>query len=149
MQKNYIINEKTYYLNESNNDLIVNELGEEHIINDLSEKKVLEQSCLYYGCSLKGRKDGTKNLINEKYKVPVMVNEKKLLTFFSIISRGNTTTVWLSYNNIESYHQISKNKVLINFKNNYSKTFHTSYYVFHHQILKCSRLIVIYNNRNS
>lgn len=148
MKKNYIINERTYYIREKDDHLYINELGEEFENKEERLKNILETSCLFYGSTLKGRKEGTKNLINEVYKLPIIINDAKLLIIFPLVSLRSDKSIWLVYNNIKEYHQINKSKVLVTFKNNSTTIIKVSYYRFHMQILKCSRLEVVKNSRN-
>lgn len=148
MKKKYIIKEKTNYLEQKEDKIIINEVSKEYEVSDVGIKRILEDSCSFYGCSYQGRKNGTKTLLNENYKLPIILKENDLLIFFPLNSLRSNKNIWINYSNIKSYHQISKSKVLVEFKNGHQHTFNVSYYIFHNQILKCSRLIVIYNSRN-
>lgn len=146
--KCYIINEKTLYLGEIDDKNVINEYGIELEIKDMDTKKIVNSSCLFYGTSYQGRKLGTKNMINETYKLPIILNEAKKIIIFPINSLKSKKNFWIIYNNISNYHQISKSKVLVEFNNDFSKVFNISYYIFHNQMSKCSRLFIVYSNRN-
>lgn len=148
MKNSYIINENTYYLEQKEGKIIVNELSTNINIDNISIKRILEDSCSFYGCSYQGRKIGSKTLLNENYKLPIILKENKMLIIFPLNSLRSNNNIWITYSNIKNYYKLSKSKVLVEFLNGYQKVFNVSYYIFHNQILKCSRLIVIYNVRN-
>lgn len=145
----YIINEKTLYLGCIDAKNVINESGIELEITNMDTKKIINCSCLFYGTSYQGRKKGTKNMINETYKLPIILNESKKIVIFPIYSLKSKKNFWIVYNNIKNYQQISKSKVLVEFINGFSKVFHISYYIFHNQMSKCSRLLIVYTNRNN
>lgn len=145
MQKEYIINENTLYIVKKDEGIEVFEIDNTIFLKDKTIKKFLNDSCTFYGSSLKGRQKGSESLITDTYKLPIIIKDRKLLVLFPIKEGKNT--IWINYNNIIDYHQISKVKVLIEFKNKQTVHFNTSYYSFHQQILKCSRLIIVYNSR--
>lgn len=147
MTKKYIINDSTLYLEKIGKDIHVIETNEEKTIKDTSMTLLLDQSCNFYGSSYEGRKKGSENLITESYKLPIIIKENKFLLMFPIGATRSSKSVWINYNNIEEYHQITSKKVLVDFVGGIRQTFNVSYYTFHKQILKCSRLIVVYNNR--
>lgn len=149
MLKNYIINESTLYLEQQEQDVLINDLSTFLTIPNMKLKKIIEESCLYYGCSYRGHLAGTKSLINENYKLPIIINPHKKIVIFPLTALSNSQSIWFNFSNIENYHQISKSKVLVEFKGGISRIFHVSYFIFHNQILRCSRLLVIFNNRNN
>lgn len=144
--KNYIINERTLFLEKQKEKVIIHELFTKGETSN-SIKKILNDSCLFYGSTLRGRLIFSKEILNESYKNPIFINEKQLLIVFPLTALRNKEALLVVYNNIDKYHQISKSKVLVKFKNGDQHTFHVSYYIFHQQILKCSRLLVIYKAR--
>lgn len=148
MKNNYIINENTNFLMQKEDKIFINELSTPIFIKNISIKRILEDSCNFYGCTFQGRKNGSKYLLNENYKLPIILKEKSLLIVFPLNSLRSNNNIWIVYSNIKDYYQLSKSKVLVEFKNGFQQVFNVSYYIFHNQILKCSRLIVIYNNRN-
>ena len=60
----YIINKDTYYLMFDGCKTVIKELSTELVIPGDNLMDILDNSCKYYGSSLKGRLVGTKNLIN-------------------------------------------------------------------------------------
>jgi len=144
---NYIINEST---------LVLFSLGEktkvyEKYVNYVVNKKlitIIDESCKYYGSSLKGRTDATAFLIGVSYKCPIVVSEKKNIIFFPTNSMHNSDCVWVNYQMIDNYY-LNDNKLLtVNFKYDKSIELDISSNVFCNQILKSSRLESILRNKH-
>ena len=96
--ENYEINKNTVALYAMGEKTRVYEEDTNFIVNQ-SANKIMEESCRYFGSSLEGRKNGTKNLIGVSYKAPIIVEESCNIIFFptSIPSQkcsyGNTTRI--------------------------------------------------------
>lgn len=76
MLKNYIINDETlllipYFYNGANITKVY-EFDEELLVEKLPYE-IIKESCLFFGSSFEGRRDGTMALINCKMKVPVII----------------------------------------------------------------------------
>ena len=81
-ENDYIINVETLLiLPYGKGRSIVYEMDETLIIN-LDILQIIKNSCLFFGSSLEGRKEGTKYLINCEMKVPIIVEDSKLIIFF-------------------------------------------------------------------
>lgn len=142
----YIINKNTYYLLYDNSNTVINELSTELIIPGNNVKKILENSCEYYGSSLQGRIIGARKLINNKYKLPIIISEKNNILFFPLNGRKNEEIIWFNFGMIKNYKKCGE-FVSVTFTNEETKKFMISYTIFNNQILKCSRMLVVYMNR--
>lgn len=141
---NYIINKNTNFLFFDGNNTLINEVNNQlcfktNVIND-----ILNNSCIYYGSTLKGRIISCKKLINSYYKIPVIISEKNNLLFFYI--NNNNLIYWFNFLNIKDYYKKDK-KLIVEFINDFKLVLNVSYSVFHNQILKCSRLLIVYSSR--
>ena len=143
----YILNKNTLFIYFDGKNTIINELSTEFSFSNNILKKILENSCIYYGSSLKGRMEGSKNLINSKYRLPIIISDKNNLIFFPINGAKKNEIIWFNFNMIKIYIK-EKNFVKIIFNNNYEQQFMISYTIFNNQMLKCSRLWWVYNSRN-
>ena len=119
------------------------ELNDEYIVN-LTPYQVIENSCSYYGSSLNGRIKGSKNIIGSYYKLPVIVSERNNIVFFPL-KKGNCWW-WINFNSVK-YFEKTSNGVLVSFKNELKKNISVSYTIFNNQMLKCSRLWLVYTTR--
>ena len=106
--ESYIINcETLLILSLNDNSCKVFEFDDVIIVKK-SISHIIKDSCLYFGSSLDGRKEGTKSLINCEMKVPIIIEDSQNLIFFPTSSYRNSMNIWVSYNNLLKY---SKNDI--------------------------------------
>ena len=117
---------------------MVYEIGSTFKIN-MSIKQILDFSCNFYGSSLKGRMEGSKHILNMKYKLPIIVNQYKNLIFFSTRSYTDNNTYIINYNNIDYYEKSGKDTDIY-FKNNIKIKLNDSYNVFKNQYINADLL---------
>ena len=137
----------------SNNTLFIEFNGEKTLIKeddadlvfngDLTNS-ILNISCIYYGSSLNGRIKGSRSILGSYYKLPIIISEKNRIIFFPV--KNDKNVLWINFNNIGGYEN-KKNGMLIIFKNGYKKYLKISSTVFNNQLLKCSRLWLVYLTR--
>lgn len=101
--------------------------------------KIMEDSCLYFGCSLEGRKKGTYNMIGINYKAPIVVEETQELIFFPLSSSRYHNSIWIGLKHIKKYYR-SEDKIILEFINNQKIALDISYGVLDNQILRATRL---------
>lgn len=104
-------------------------------------KSILNESCISYGSSLNGRINGSKWALKSKYKLPIVVSEKEKLVFFPVKELGKE--IWVNFemiNDVKRY----KDSVKVEFKNGLKVDINVSYTVFNNQVLKASRLWIIF-----
>ena len=142
----YVINTSTLIIINKNNYSMVIENDQQLIVNKTA-KDIIEDSCNYYGSSLKGRISGSKNLIGVGYKCPIIINENKSIIFFPTSGLRDNNCIWISLNNIEKYYVNELGKTEIIFKNNYKITLLLSLGIIDRQILRATRLLAVLNGR--
>lgn len=139
MIDNYEINNSTLLLNPIDLKKVkVIELENEIIINN-NIKKIIDNSCKFFGSSLLGRQEGTKNMINISVKAPIIIEESKNIIFFPTKSPREKDCIWISYNNLIKYIK-NNSKVTLFFKNNIIIDLDVSYYIIDNQITRCIKL---------
>lgn len=84
------------------------EKDDEFIIDD-TVLNIVNNSCLFFGSSLKGRVEGTKYLLNYAYKLPIIIDNLNRLIFFPTLSYDSAECIWLSLKNIDKYEKSDKN----------------------------------------
>ena len=119
--------------------------NKELITNELSTN-VIKKLCLFYGSSLMGRINGTKEMIGISYKCPIIISETKEIIAFPTISYKNKDCNWFFLKHIEKYYY-KNNNVEIIFKNGKKIVIKTSFGVIDKQILRSSRLQGVLNAR--
>lgn len=116
--------------------------------SERTTKKVIEDSCEYFGVSYNSRLEGSTNILNTKYKNPIIVEEINRIIFFPVNSPIRSNALWVSFKNIRNYYPTkNKKKTLIEFNNGKTIEIDVSYYSFNQQYLKASKLNSILSNR--
>ena len=109
-------------------------LDNEFIIN-LDSKKIIDDSCKFFGSSLNDKVNMTKRLINIKSKSPIIIEESRNIIFFPLKSVREKCNIWISYNNLEKYIK-NGNKTVFYFKNNKQVVIDFSYYIIDNQVTR-------------
>ena len=109
-------------------------LDDEFIIN-IDSKKIIDNSCKYFGSSLNDRVNTTKRLINIKSKSPIIVEESRNIIFFPLKSIRDKCNIWISYNNLEKYIK-SGDKTIFIFNNKKEVIIDFSYYIIDNQVTR-------------
>ena len=142
----YIINKNTNYLMFDGDNTIINELTTELVKKGNFLKNILESSCEYYGSSLKGRIISSRKIIKSSYRMPIIVSEKSNILLFPINGKNNKEQIWFNFLNIKSYEK-DQEFVNVTFNTGFSQKFMLSYAILNNQMLKCSRLLLIFMMR--
>ncbi len=139
---NYEINEETYAV-------IAQNLGKTQIIEGNNEYlinqdayKIMDESCKYYGSSYKGRLEAAKELLNCSYKLPILVEESRVLIFFPIKSSLLDDCCWINLNSIKKIEKVD-NKSKITFINGREITLDVSKLSLENQIYRSTKLEAI------
>ena len=125
----------------------VYEYEETYVINKNSTK-IIDDSCKFFGSSLNGRHEGTKNLIGVTHKSPIIVEETNSMIFFPTKSPRISHCSWISLNNLENYNK-NNGKTQLCFKNGKKLDVDTSYNSIENQVLRSSRLESILRKRKA
>lgn len=139
------ITNNTLFIEYDGDNTLVRENELDYVFGGNLLKNILNNSCIYYGSSLLGRKIGSKNILGDCYKTPLIISEKNNIIFFPI--KDKSKVMWISFNNINGFKK-EKNGVMLEFKNGYSMFINVSNTILNNQILKCSRLWMVYLARS-
>lgn len=145
--KDYEINEETFAI--MPDDVWSSMVLEDDFKYEVNKTplEILDYSCKYFGSSYPGRKDGSKDILNSSYKLPILVEDTRNIIFFPTSSPLDDSCTWISLGNIKDYRKVGKSKTEILFKNNKVMTVDVSYYSFNNQVMRASRLESIIRNR--
>lgn len=138
----YIINEETLAIVSAGEDCTQVYENNQIIHVNKNVNDIMEESCLYFGSTLDGRKKATERLIGVNYKAPVIVEEANEIIFFPIFSqRYHRINSWIALSHIRSYYkdEIPRQSV-IEFQNGLTMPFSVGYNSLDSQILRATRL---------
>ena len=103
MTKEYEINEGTLAIismDEGCSKVI--EDDNSYIVGD-NAYNIIDHSCRYFGSSYNGRKEGSKSIIGQNYKLPIIIEDSMNIIFFPTASPDEDDCIWLAVNKIKSY----------------------------------------------
>ncbi len=129
----------------NDNKAKVYELDDEIDVN-YSARRIMEDSCEYFGSSLAGRQLGTTSVTGFTYKVPILIEESKRIIFFPTISPEDSNCVWLALKYVDIIHKVGK-KVCIEFCNGKKILLDVSYRTINNQLLRAYQLDSIMRER--
>ena len=109
-------------------------LDSEFII-DIDSKKIIDNSCKFFGSSLNDRINMTKRLVNVSSKSPIIVEESRNIIFFPLKSTRDKCNIWISFNNLEKYVK-NGDKTTFIFKNKKQVEIDFSYYIIDNQVTR-------------
>ena len=117
----------------------VYELNLECIVKE-SPLTIIKNSCLYFGCSYEGRKEGTKSLLGIEMKVPIVIEDSRNIIFFPTSSCINQNSIWISYQNLLKYSKVNEFSTVLYFRENKSIRVDTRYSLVDNQVIRCIKL---------
>ena len=137
---NYIINYNTLLIRPIDEwHVKVYEFDGEFIVNK-NIKQLIKESCLYFGSSIDGRKQGTKDIINCEIKLPLIIEDSRNLIIFPTASYRKNDTIWIVYNNLLNYSMDKKSFTHLNFINNFEIDIPVRYNIVDNQMIRCIKL---------
>ena len=129
----------------SDNETKVITLDNDFIIKE-SCRKIIDNSCRYFGSSLTDRINATNRLVNMASKTPIVVEESRNIIFFPLKSTREKNNIWISFNHLDKYTKDGHNTVF-KFKNGKEMTLRFSYYIVDNQVTRSLILDYEINNR--
>jgi len=107
----------TTYILEEERDCLVYE----------SPIKIIDHACKYFGSSLKGRLEGTRDISNITHKAPIAIDPMSGIYFFPTASPSNENCSWLSHSHIKEIVRKEYNRSEIIFHNGERVVLEVSY----------------------
>lgn len=101
---------------EGTTNAIVLEEKKEYTVHT-TPTKMIDEACKFFGSSLKGRLEGTKDISRITHKAPIAIDPSSGMYFFPTASPSNTECSWIAHSHVKDIHSIGKTKTEIIFKN--------------------------------
>lgn len=106
---------------------------------DYSPMKVIDAACKYFGSSLKGRMDGTRDVSNITHKPPIAIDPASGMYFFPTNSPVNSKCTWIAHSHIDTMKSVDLQQTKITFKNGKSIIVDVSYGSIMNQIQRTAQ----------
>ena len=123
------------------------EVNDEYIVNE-TPYEIMENSCRYFGSSLEGRINGSKDMLGSVYKIPIMVEESQKLIFFPTEALNSPRVGFIAYKNIKNVNKYGT-KTVVEFKNGNDILINCPYFSMKNQIFRCNMLESISDDRKN
>ena len=121
-------------INDSTTKIIT--INDEFIVN-ISAKKIIGESCRFFGSSLTDRIKATNRLV---------IEESRNIIFFPLKSTREKNNIWVSFNNLEKYEK-KGNSTIFYFKSGKKEIIEFSYYIVDNQVTRSILLDYEINKR--
>ena len=123
---------------------------EESYTIDQKPFNIMEESCIYFGSTYEGRKNGARNILGAEYKVPIVIEDSDNLIVFPTTSPSSDDCVWISLKRVKKLEKMEFNSTKIVFDNDREIIVNCSYRSIENQLSRASRLdIILRNHKNS
>ena len=119
------IDDETTKIVTSENEFIIRE----------SCKKIMDNSCKFFGSSLTDRIKATNRIVKMASKTPIVVEDTRNIIFFPLRSTREKNNIWISFNNLDTYSK-DDNKTVLIFKNGKKINLNFSYYIIDNQVTR-------------
>ena len=114
--------------------------GKDIYIVHQSSYNIIKNSCLYYGCSYDGRREGSKFLIGSDMKIPIVIEERHNIIFFPTSSCIRENSIWISFQNLVKYNKYNDISSMLYFKNHVHLVIGCKYNLIDSQFIRCIKL---------
>jgi len=138
------LNGNTLYIKTRDKDIYIKNKDESYLKKNIRIKNFLNEVCIYYGSTLKGRVKASREILNNSYKLPIIVSEKNKIILFPIKTESNE--YWINFNYVNGVRRVNKD-IEIEFVTGDNLKINTSISFINHQLLKSSRLWFIFSTR--
>ena len=119
---------------------------EKEFIVDECAKKIIDNSCKYFGSTLVERIKATQRVVNIRSKVPIIIENSRNIIFFPLKSCREKSNIWISFNNLVRYEK-KDNVTYLYFKENKVQKLDFSYYIIDNQVTRSLLLDYEMNKR--
>jgi len=144
---NYEINEGTLAILPMDSERSKVLEDETQYVIEESPFQIMDESCKYFGSSYKGRKEGSKSILGDGYKIPILVEDGENIIFFPTISPGDRECIWLASRKIKNIQAVDELSSRVIFDNNQEIEVPVSYRSLQNQLLRATRLESVMRSR--
>ncbi|WP_226038055.1 competence protein ComK [Aquibacillus saliphilus] len=112
-----------------------------------SPGKVIDLACKFFGSSLKGRQDGTRDICGITHKAPIVIDPSSGMYFFPTSSPQNPKCAWISHSHIDQIVKAPKQRAQIIFKNGQTVILEVSHGSVLNQVQRTAQYRYLLDNR--
>lgn len=109
--------------------------------------KLIDEACKFFGSSLKGRQEGTKDICGLTHKVPVSIDPASGMYFFPTYSPTSPKCSWIAHSHVDKINRTAEGRTEILFKNGKEIKLDVSYGSILNQIRRTAQFRFLLDNR--
>lgn len=137
-----------HYDNRGNIGAWILEENDDYYVN-ISPSKIIDQSCRFFGSSLKGRQEGTFNVCGVTHKAPISIDPSSGMYFFPTASPTNLKCSWIAHSHVAQVNELKRDTTEIVFKNGRKLPIQVSYGSMWNQVHRTAQFRFLLDNRIS
>lgn len=118
----------------------------EYISNN-TPSKLIDKACKFFGSSLRGRQEGTRDISGLTHKVPVSIDPSSGMYFFPTSSPTSSKCSWIAHSHIDEISRSEDGRTEITFKNGKKIRLEISYGSMLNQIRRTAQFRFLLDNR--
>ncbi|HLR79359.1 MAG TPA: competence protein ComK [Bacillota bacterium] len=118
----------------------------EYFVNR-TPSKIIDYACRFFGSSLKGRQEGTKDICGITHKAPISIDPSSGMYFFPTFSPMNTKCSWISHSHIEQVNPSHNQRTQLLFTNGKQIFLDISFGSMLNQIQRTAQFRYLLDNR--
>lgn len=114
---------------------------------DYSPSKVIDHACKFFGASLKGRQDGTREISSITHKAPISIDPSSGMYFFPTSSPTNPKCSWIAHTHISEVNKAANQSTELVFKNGQKIIVDVSFGSMLNQVQRTAQFRYLLDNR--
>ena len=122
------------------------EVEGEYVVT-MKPTEIVDRSCRYFGSSLKGRQEGTREIMGVTHKAPIIVEASNKIFLFPTASPTKQECAWLSHNYVSDCKFSLHEETTVIFTNKQAIQLQISKGSFQNQLHRTAQLRTIVTNR--
>ncbi len=131
-----------------NGDQVTRVLEEDaEYVLDGNPTKVIDDACRFFGASLKGRQDGTKDISGITHKAPISIDPSSGMYFFPTTSPTSHKCSWIAHSHIDKVGRAPDQQTEVLFKNGRRVIVDISYGSMLNQLQRTAQFRYLLDNR--
>ncbi len=108
---------------------------------------IIEKSCRFFGSSLKGRREGTKEIMGITHKAPIVIDPTNYIYFFPTLSPNRPQCAWISHSFVQNIQSCEYDDTILVFSNQKSIQLPVSKGSLENQLYRTAQLITTLSKR--
>lgn len=109
--------------------------------------KVVDHACKFFGSSLKGRQEGTRDVYGITHKAPISIDPFSGMYFLPTLSPTNPNCSWIAHSHVKTLYKTKDGRAGVEFRNNRKVVFDTSYGIMLNQLERTAQFRYLLENR--